>query len=202
MKFKTILIDVDGKVVSEEDGEYPNFPQCGYEHREDGNFYKVLGDPRNIGDIEAKAALLAAQNTPPKLPSVGNREVITRWSLNDLDEEDDGIIPLRQDLPPNNLAQKLEFEGYKYGDTRIVKCENPLSTDAYKFHMDGGYTVDSATTLTCIGVSIYSSFGFKVLEARMIYAQIVFDKVTKEARFWYIDRKKDKPDLIILNALV
>jgi hypothetical protein len=200
MKFRTILIDTDGKVVSDEEGQYPDFPRCGYEHREDGNFYKVLGDPRNIGDIEAKAALLAQQSMP-KQAETSNREVITRWSLNDLDEED-GIIPLRQDLPPNNLAQKLELEGYKYGDTRIIKCDNPLSVDAYKFHMDGGYVVESAATLTCIGVSIYSSFGFKVLEARMAYAQIVFDKVTKEARFWYIDRKKDKPDLIILNALV
>lgn len=54
-----ITFDIDGNVVSKEEKPKRWKPRNGFQRGDDGNFYKQLGDPRNISDIEAAEAIKA-----------------------------------------------------------------------------------------------------------------------------------------------
>ncbi len=62
-----ITLDKEGKEAFREQKPKRYRPRNGFEKRKDGNFYKQLGDPRCITDVEKKRALLeeAARRTDP-----------------------------------------------------------------------------------------------------------------------------------------
>lgn len=56
-----ITLDKEGKELFREPKPKRCCPRNGFQKYPDGNFYKILGDPRNIFDIEKKAELLKQQ---------------------------------------------------------------------------------------------------------------------------------------------
>ena len=61
-----ITFDIDGNVVSKEQKPKRWRPRNGFQRGDDGNFYKQLGDPRNISDIEAAEAIKAREEEERK----------------------------------------------------------------------------------------------------------------------------------------
>lgn len=73
-----ITLDKDGKESSREEKPKRWVPRNGFQKGADGNFYKKLGDPRNITDQEIRAFLLEEKRKkeererqiPPPLPPI------------------------------------------------------------------------------------------------------------------------------------
>jgi hypothetical protein len=179
-----ITLNKENQALYQEDFPAHYRPKNGFEHRADGNYYKRLGDPRNITDEERKRKLLAEKR---EIPICNNAEQPKRVPTSFSTES---IRPGKYDSSDDS------------GDTKELQAEQRITIEQLKEWTHGAaWVYQKDNVVTMYGPQMLSSCGLKELERRSFFAIIKLDTVAKTISLWDTNPNRLRPNTLLTDAL-
>jgi hypothetical protein len=184
---KVITLDRDNLVVSEIEKPKGYRPRNGFRRLPNGNFVKVLGDPRNIRDIERaeeikrKAEETKRQSEPKPTPSVYTPTVTQMTPIPDKGPKslrcaDGGII-----------TQIVNYDG----DSTYEDWRQCIKYNVATYHNFGPRFQR---------VSVRKRIGITLLDQVDCWERVELHQKLGIAKFWLKQNKSDGSDFVLRNA--
>lgn len=179
MRF-AITIDKDGNECSRTELEDNKLPKNGFEHGEDGNFYKQLGDPRNISDEERKKEIE---------DQLRFEEDKKRWDK------------FRQEVTEQESLSQTKVHG-DYSGTIFLESKKRVSL-AHLYHHIINASVKFTTdgTIQFFDGEITDDLGVYILERHKRPKKIEVNRRAGCLRIWIVNGQKDSPDYVIRDCI-
>ncbi len=172
-------------------------PKNGFELRQDGNYYKQLGDPRNISDIEKSNFLQNAFSNNNS--STDNTQVIK-----------DLLPVIHSGKPADSIQRVLEksnryrsaIEIYRNTGAKIILVDTPLSMERIKFYSYGGvWTKDNDNNTVILETTMLDKCGIDYFASQMSFSKMLLNPWTKNIKIWEFNGSKEHPDVILVDAM-
>lgn len=166
-----ITLDESGKEVEKLAIEPSFVPINNYEKQRNGDYVRIVNDPRIIPDPKPEVKTIKSPPLLPPPPFVGDKKHNTKY------------------LYENNGIQNLFCtDPIKLNDILKLCSSKTFSRSAKKIYMTRVF-------------DIQNGLGFSELEKYNLLEKITIDLVEKSLSVWLIDKSSSMADIVIQNAV-